>query len=630
MNIEGDERLPQLSIASAGDGGKREVPADESMAPSLERRRFLKNVGFVTAGAITGPVLFQGCGGGGGGSQAQAAPRPGAGGSNGGVSTGTSGYDDQVPAPAVPPEILQPAAAHVPVLKFDDNHVSHLLSIDFRSEADLLTLNDIYSQGAYIATGALTFDSHRGVQAEDYTSGLRIDLSRVLAQDVRLALAEEGQFTIELESSRIADPWLLNEYLDRYTIARRDPGVLPASAGDYPFAELRGLCRLIAEDGIGGPVVDGPAPESPSGLATRANNLGIRLHNSSAQAMQVGIHSAVHGEFCAVTVAWRAWNRFTVYIDGVPHFLAGPDAVGPYGATVSQDSFTTNDVSPSLAARNLIELFFGRAGVRIRRIVLGAQAPVFETHPLFREWASFGDSFTHRGGYSNSKFAVRDLWDAEHIYYFMRRLAQYGYRTGWCWNNSLGGGSHLKTASRSLWNNGGVSDLTSLMNLSPSFVMMAASHNDAAYIGRGGAPESAEYQRRLALVKADFLEHVQVILTGSSPDWSAVLPAGDARIGIISSPVSPRAPGWQDSESQAQRDLNRFVIEEVPEWVLANLGEAYRARVATFDVATLFGEYPLGSHPLFEQSGTGVHPNWWGGDLLNYGWWQCALQLINA
>lgn len=629
------EKHPLTDTHGGGYTGDMPVGSILLSGVAHDRRRFLKNVGLVTAGTVTGPFLFHGCGGGGGGgdvgSGVQAAPSPVV---DGGVGQ-TPGADTQdcdtdvttVPTTSSAP--LKLAAGHLPVLEFSDAHAAHLLSIDLRSETDLLALNDIYGQGTYVPTGSLTFDTHKGVQAEDSSSGIRIDLSRILTDEVRSALAEEGQFTIEVESSRIADPWLTSEYLDRYTKVRNDPGIYPASSGDYPFTDQKGLCRLTADDGIAGPVIDGPAPESPSGLATRANNLGVKLHNGSYQAMQVGVHSVAHGEFSAVTVAWWATGQFTVYVDAVPYFLAGLAAVGPYGVDVFQDSYATNDVVPTSAARKLIELFFGRAGVRIRRIILGAKAPVFEVHPLFREWASYGDSFTHRGGYSNSKFAINDWWDADHMYYFMRLLAQYGYRPGWCWNNSLGGAGYLKSGAKSLWNNGGQWDLTSLMSLSPSLVMMAASHNDAAYIGKGGAPESTEYQNRLALVKADFLEHVQVILTGSSPNWSSVLPAGDACIGIITAPLSPRGSGWQDSEAQAQRDLNQFMMDEVMEWVRENLGDAFYSRVATYDVAQLFGsEYLMVNHPLFEQSGTGVHPNWWGGRLLDFGWWQCALSLM--
>jgi hypothetical protein len=43
------------------------------------------------------------------------------------------------------------------------------------------------------------------------------------------------------------------------------------------------------------------------------------------------------------------------------------------------------------------------------------------------------------------------------------------------------------------------------------------------------------------------------------------------------------------------------------------------------DAASLFGpQHLLEYHPLFERNGTGVHTNWWGGDLMNFGWWQCA------
>lgn len=613
--MKNDNDVEPLSENHFADTQSPILPADPEDVTSglfLQRRNFLKNMCLATAGAIAGPAVLQT---GGAVSQAHAAP-------GSGNSSGKSSSADATTTSAP----LQTPAGHIPVLAFNDAHESHLLSIDLRSKANLLALNDTYGNGTYIPTGSLEFNSHRGLQAQNATSGLMIDLDRILSGDVRLALAEQGQFTIELERNRIADPWLISEYTDRYSIIRDDPGNTPASKGDFPFSELTRLCCLVSDDDISGPVIDGPSPEMGE---SNANNLCVKLHARSYQSMNVGIHSAVHGEFCAVTVAWWSRGQFTVYVDSTPYFIAGPSVVGPYGVEVRQDSYVTNDVTPSSVARKLIKLFFGRSGVYIRRITLGARAPVFETHPLFRDWASYGDSFTHRGGYANSKFAKADLWDTSHIFYFINRLAGYGYRPGWCENNSRGGGGYLKSAGRSLWDNGGKWDLTSLMSLSPSFVMMAASHNDAAYIGKGGVPESAEYQLRLATVKADLLEHVQVILTGSSPNWLTVLPAGDARIGIISAPLSPRAPGWGDRQAQAQRDLNQFVVNEVPEWVRDNLGVEYYKRIATFDVSKLFGpEHLVDYHPLFQRSGTGVHPSWWGGNLLNYGWWQCALRLI--
>jgi hypothetical protein len=386
---------------------------------------------------------------------------------------------------------------------------------------------------------------------------------------------------------------------------------------------------MVAEDGVGEPFIQGPQPESPSGLGTRANNLSVRLRDSSAQDMRIGIHSAVHDEFSAVTTAWWAPNNFTVYIDGVPTFLAGPVAVGSNGVQVDQFAYMMTDVQASAAPKRLLRLFFGRSGVYIRRLILGSQAPLLPVHPLFREWASYGDSFTHRGGGANGRLPVADRWDSNRLYYFMRNLAQYGYRAGWCWDNSLGGGSYLKTANKSLWDNGGQSDLESLKSVNPSYVMMAASHNDAFYVGRGGGG-SVEYRARLAQIKADFLEHVEVIFTGSSPNWQKASLPGDASIGIISSPVSPSAPGWGENQVRAQRDLNAFVLREVPDWVRANLGEPYYKRIATFDVASLFGPQKLVDyHPLFQRDGTGTHPNWWGAELLDFGWWQCALQLIN-
>ncbi len=201
---------------------------------------------------------------------------------------------------------------------------------------------------------------------------------------------------------------------------------------------------------------------------------------------------------------------------------------------------------------------------------------------------------------------------------------------GYCWNNSLGGGSYLKTAPRTLWSNNGQWDLESLKNINPSFVMMAASHNDAGYIGQGGAAETTEYQSRLAQVKADLLEHIEVILTGKSATWAKTSPPGDAKIGIISAPASPRGPGWDENQAQAQRDLNAFVLQELPTRVRTSLGESYYRRIATFDAASLFGLQHLANyHPLFEKNGTGVQPHWWGSKLLDYGWWQCALKLIN-
>ena len=80
---------------------------------------------------------------------------------------------------------------------------------------------------------------------------------------------------------------------------------------------------------------------------------------------------------------------------------------------------------------------------------------------------------------------------------------------------------------------------------------MAASHNDAAYVGRGGGAETAEYQSRLAQAKADLLEHVEVILTGKSATWTKATPPGDAKIGNISVPSSPGQPGWYESQAQA-------------------------------------------------------------------------------
>jgi hypothetical protein len=297
---------------------------------------------------------------------------------------------------------------------------------------------------------------------------------------------------------------------------------------------------------------------------------------------------------------------------------------------VEQGVYTVTDSPANTSPKQLLRVFFGRSDVYIRRLIVGARAPVLPVHPLFRDCASYGDSFTHRGGFSNSSFPSIDLWDAHNIYYTARKLEKYGYRMGYGWNNSLGGGNYLKTASRSLWNNNGQWDLESLKNINPSFVMMAASHNDAGYIGQGGAAETTEYQSRMTQVKADFLEHIEVILTGKSATWTKTSLPGDAKIGIISSPVSPRGPGWDESQAQAQRDLNTFVLQEVPARVRTSLGESYYRRIATFDAASLFGpQHLVNYHPLFEKNGVGTHPNWWGSRLLDFGWWQCALKLIN-
>ena len=570
---------------------------------SIERRSFLKQAGVITVGLVGAPALLQSCGGDG----------------------------VQAVAPAPPVNTFPPAAENRPVIQFNDTAASHLLSIDLRSEDNLLALNNLYGAGTYISTGTVNFDARRGVQAGDEQSGIIIDLSKILSADIRQGLAVEGQLTVELESNRIADPWLIDDYKDRYRASRVDPGVWPASIGlPPPPNRLPGIWRMLSEDGVGGPSIRGPAPESPSGLNTRANNLSIRLRDDSAQDMQIGIHTAVHSEFTAVTTAWWASNSFTIYIDGTLGFFAGPRAVGTHEVQVQQAAYTMTDRPASSMPKQQLRLFFGSAGVYVRRLILGARAPEFPVHPLFRECASYGDSFTHRGGYANGRFPSNDLWDAHNVYYFMRALAQYGYRMGWCWDNSLGGASFLKTASRSLWGNAGQSDLESLKNINPSFVMMAASHNDAGYIGQGGQPETAEYQRRLAAIKVDFLEHVQVLLTGSSPSWQKSSPPGDAQVGIISAPVSPRGPGWGESQAQAQRDINNFVLYAVPEWVRANLGEIYARRVATFDAAALFGPQQLVDYnPLFERNGTGVHPNWQGSELMNYGWWQCVLKLLS-
>ena len=598
---------------SNGKNHTKDSATDKSVSSgkSLDRRSFLKRTGLFGAGMIGGPALLQGCGKNGG--QVQAASPP------------VASNDP------TPPGTIQPSTESRPVLQFADTAPSHLLSIDLRTEADLLALNNIYGAGTYTPSGTLKFDPHRGVQAANEASGLVIDLSKILDANVRLGLAQEGQLTVELESNRIADPWLINRYTDRYLVSRRDPGTWPASSGLPPFSQQGSIWQMLADNSVGGPALFGPAPESPSGLEARANNLGIKMQDSSFQLMQIGIHSAVHSEFSAITTAWWASNSFTMYVDGVPGFLAGPEAVGSQGAQVTQASYTMTDAPVNAAPKRLLRLFSSRSGVYIRRLILGARAPMLPIHPLFRECASYGDSFTHRGGYANSHFPSNDLWDANNTYYFMRNLARYGYRMGWCWNNSLGGGSFLKTAPRSLWNNGGLWDLESLKKINPSFVMMASSHNDAGFVGGGGSANTAEYQRRLAEIKADFLEHVEVILTGKSPNWQKTSIPGDAKIGIITEPVSPSGPGWSENQAQAQRDLNAFVLRDLPAWVESSLGKTYARRIATFDTAALFGpQHLVNYNPLFQKNGTDVHPNWWGAELLNYGWWQCALKLING
>lgn len=585
------------------------IESDGRYAPQVSygRRTFLKQAGAFSAGMISGPVLLQGCGGGGGG-----------------------GGDAQA-AVSSAPNVMQPAAASYPVLAFNATDSAHLLSVDLRSESNLLALNTTYGAGAYVVSGNLVFDAHRGVQATDESSGLVIDLSKILSSDIRRGLATEGQVTVEFESQRIADPWLVDAYTDRYVISRGDPSVWPASVGLLPFSQESRVWRMVAEDGVGGPVLLGPTPESPSGLGTRANNLSMRLHDNSIQDVVIGIHSAAHDEFTSITTAWQAPNSLTAYIDDAPGLLTGPTAVGPHGVQINQDLYTVTDVPANSSPKQTLRLFFGRSDVYIRRLIIGARAPVLPMHPLFLNCASYGDSFTHRGGLSNSRYPVNDLWDAANVYYFMGKLAKYGYRMGYLWNNSLGGGAYSKTAAKSLWNNNGQWDLESLKAIDPSFVMMAASHNDASYIGLGGAAESAEYQARLAQVKADMLEHIEVILTGQSATWTKTTPAGTAKIGIVSAPASPRQPGWDVNKAQAQRDLNAFVLEELPAKVQSALGESYSRRIATFDAASLFGPQHLYEyHPLFEKNGTGTHPNWWGGKLLDYGWWQCALKLVSS
>ena len=609
-------------LSSDTDVSDASITVPLSLAESPGRRSFLKQACIFSAGLASGPVLLQGCGGGGGSGAQAAIPAP--------VDDLGPTQDPDPVGDTVPDDTIQTSAESRPVLSFNDADPSHLLSIDLRSKAGLLALNDTWGAGTYTPVGNLVFDTHRGVQASDETSGLEIDLGNILAADARLGLAGEGQLTLELESNRIADPWLLDSYTDRYQAIRGDVSRFPASAGLPPFPQKATLWRMVAEDGVGGPFIQGPQPESPTGLGTRANNLSVRLSDNSLQDMRIGIHTAPHGEFSAVTTTWWEPNSFTVYIDGVPQFLAGPSAVGSNGVQVEQAAYMMTDVPANSSPKKRLRLFFGRSGVYVRRLILGAQAPLFAVHPLFRTWASYGDSFTHRGGFANGRRPVADLWDTDRVYYFMRNLARFGYRAGWCWNNSLGGGSFLKTANKSLWDNGGQWDLESLKSVDPSYVMMAASHNDAFYVGRGGAPETAEYQRRLSEIRGDFLEHIEVILTGQSQNWNKGSLAGDARIGIISVPISPQAPGWGENQAQAQRDLNAFVVYEVPDWVRANLGEIYAKRVATFDVATLFGpQHLVDYHPLFQTNGTGTHPNWWGAELLDFGWWQCAIELMN-
>lgn len=636
---------PRQPIAVSGEEDVDGLKPTVQVSPGelVGRRSFLKQAGVFSAGLVSGPALLQGCGGGGGAQAAVSSqtpsvtldPEPIA--DPASPDANPEPISDPVPSgsdpepigdPVPPPDIPQ-SAESLPVLRFNDAAVSHLLSIDLRSESNLLALNDTYGAGTYTPSGNLVFDAHRGVEATDESSGLEIDLSKILNLDERLGLAVEGQLTVELESNRIADPWLLDTYTDRYRL-RGDVSRFPASAGLPPFPQKATLWRMVGEDHVGGPFIQGPQPESPAGLGTRANNLSVRLHDHSLQDMRIGIHTAMHKQFTAVTTAWWASSSFTVYIDGVPQFLVGPAAVGSNGAQVEQAAYMMTDVQANIAPKRLVRLFFGRSGVCVRRLILGSRAPLLPVHPLFRECASYGDSFTHRGGAAGSRLPVPDLWDAARFYYFMRNLAQYGYRSGWCWNNSLGGGSHLKTANRSLWDNGGRSDLQSLKDVNPSFVMMAASHNDAFYVGRGSKPGTTGYQRRLSEIKQDFLEHVEVILTGQSQNWNKTSLAGDAKIGIISAPISPRLPeGWEENQAQAQRDLNAFVLHEVPDWVRANLGESYYTRIATYDAAALFGpQHLVDYHPLFEKNGTGTHPNWWGNELMDFGWWQCVLKLI--
>jgi hypothetical protein len=431
-----------------------------------------------------------------------------------------------------------------------------------------------------------------------------------------------------MESRAISDPWLVNQYTYRYDAIRQAPNAFPGSDGFEPESNRRNLVRLVSSTGVAGPTIRGPMPESPSGLGTYANNLNIRMHDGSFQAMNIGIHSAMHDEFASVTTSWW-WNRqFTMYVDGVPIYLAGPSAVGTSNASVNEFFYSMNDVSPEAAPRDKIRLFFSADKVFIRGLTLGAARAWYPVHPLFEVWASYGDSFTHRGGYPNSRLLSQDKWDSDLAYNFIRRLAAAEYRAGYGWNNSLGGATYYKGNQRTLWNNGGAADLGSLMSRNPTFVMMAASHNDAGYIGRGASPGEPDYQQRLSEVKADMLEHVEVILTGNSPNWYGSPMTSRAKIGFITTPPSPRQFGWEDSQIQAQIDLNRFVMEDLVDWVTTNLGSAYASRIATYDAAALFGNSgSVEYNPMFTQDGKGIHPNWWGSSLMDQGWWECAVKL---
>ena len=591
FSVQGDDNPIELSDTDGGNLISSALPS------SANRRHFLKQISALGMGAVAAPAVFHS-------RETEAAAQIG-------------------------PADIPLSSSKTPVLEPNQNISSHLLTVDFRNQTDLETLNTLYGTGTAKKFGSLTFDSDRGVSADNSSSGIDIDLTRILDTSTRTLLGFRGQLTIEMETDAVSDPWRVDEYTDRYNLVRQAPNHFPNSTGNSPSNNRRNLVNLLSANGFGGPIIRGPMPESPRGTNTRANNLATRMHGKSSQNMTIGMHSAMHGEFTSVTVSWWTYTNFTMFVDGIPFYLAGPSAVGAYQAGVNEHFYTMNDVSPDTSSRDLIRLFFSSDNVFIRRITLGSERAWYPVHPLFQVWASYGDSITQRGGWANTVFPQPDLWDADQTYYFIRRLAAANYRAGFGWNNSLGGATYLKTASRTLWDNGGKLDLANLMDRDPTFVMMAASHNDSGYIGYATRPGSNEYQQRLAQVKADILEHIEVILTGTSSNWYQPARSSRAKIGIITTPPSPRSFGWDNSQIQAQLDLNRFVMDEVKDWVTNNLGASYGARIATYDAAALFGNYGVvDSHPLFSQDGTGIHPNWWGGNLLNEGWWQCAVQLI--
>ena len=595
LATEQEERDQTGSSASDTDTVAAQAAGGDAPSSTL-RRMFLKRVSALSMGAVAAPAMFHA-------TRAEAAALIGA------------------------PEIPSSNTSQ-PVIEANQNTWSHLLTIDFRSQSNLDALNLQYGSGTVVKTGNVVFDPDRGVCAADSTSGLDIRLDRMLDSTTRSNLAARGQLTIEVETKAISDPWLVDQYTNRYNIIRTAPLSFPNSSGDYPSSSRRNFVRLLSSSGLGAPTIRGPMPEA-QGLNTHANNLAIRMNEASAQNLMVGLHSAMHDEFTSVTTSWWGKTNFTAFVDRVPFLLAGPAASGAFNVGVKEFYYSMNDVGGDNGTRDILRLFFSSDNVFIRRITLGAARAYFPVHPLFEVWASYGDSFTHRGGYSNSRFPVSDFWDSDLTYYFVRRLAAANYRAGYGWNNSLGGGGYRRASSRTMWNNGGNADLGSLMALNPTFVMMAASHNDAGYIGYGATPGSSVYQQRLAEIKADVLEHVQVILTGTSPNWYKSTMPSRAKIAFITTPPSPHAYGWERPQIQAQLDLNRFVMEEIKDWVTANLGASYASRIATYDAAALFGNYGLVDyHPLFTLDGTGVHPNWWGSNLISEGWWRCAVDLI--